>query len=145
MRSQREDHVVVIRLIKEWSMTPFDIVRSYIGMTEGPGPADNPKILEMYVSVRHWLEKAGIRSTRNLDVAYGVSTRGLLTYWRGTRSRREALLPETADSSFTRSVCLRQFRECPVFFCVTRHLVTAAQRRSREARQPERVIKLAHH
>ena len=64
-------------------MTPFDIARSYIGTTEGPGPADNPKILEMYASVGHthvehdsvaWcaafighcLERAGIRSTRKL-------------------------------------------------------------------------------
>ena len=65
-------------------MTPFDIARSYIGTTEGPGPADNPIILEMYASVGHdwvehdsvaWcaafvghcLEKAGIRSTRRLN------------------------------------------------------------------------------
>ena len=64
-------------------MTPFDIARGYIGMTEGPGPVDNPKILEMYASVGHdwvehdsvaWcaafvghcLERAGIRSTRKL-------------------------------------------------------------------------------
>lgn len=64
-------------------MTPYDIARGYIGLTEGPGPADNPKILEMYTSVGHdwvehdavaWcaafvghcLEKAGIRSTRKL-------------------------------------------------------------------------------
>ena len=25
-------------------MTPFNIARSYIGTTEGPGPADNPVI-----------------------------------------------------------------------------------------------------
>ena len=64
-------------------MTPFEIARSYIGTTEGPGPADNPVILEMYASVGHdwvehdsvaWcaafvghcLERAGIRSTRKL-------------------------------------------------------------------------------
>jgi len=64
-------------------MTPFDIARSYIGTTEGLGPADNPAILEMYASVGHdwvehdsvaWcaafvghcLEQAGIRSTRKL-------------------------------------------------------------------------------
>ena len=64
-------------------MTPFDIARSYIGTTEGPGPADNPLIIEMYESVGHdwvehdsvaWcaafvghcLEKAGMRSTRKL-------------------------------------------------------------------------------
>lgn len=64
-------------------MTPFDIARSYVGTTEGPGPADNPVIMEMYASVGHdwvehdsvaWcaafvghcLEKAGIKSTRKL-------------------------------------------------------------------------------
>ena len=64
-------------------MTPFDIARSYIGLSEGPGPADNPIIMEMYASVGHdwvehdsvaWcaafvghcLERAGIRSTRKL-------------------------------------------------------------------------------
>jgi len=64
-------------------MTPFDIARSYIGTTEGPGPADNPIIMEMYASIGHdwvehdsvaWcaafvghcLEQAGIRSTRKL-------------------------------------------------------------------------------
>ena len=64
-------------------MTPFDIARSYNGTTEGPGPADNPVIMEMYASVGHdwvehdsvaWcaafvghcLERAGIRSTRKL-------------------------------------------------------------------------------
>jgi uncharacterized protein (TIGR02594 family) len=64
-------------------MTPFDIARSYIGTSEGPGPADNPVIMEMYASVGHdwvehdsvaWcaafvghcLERAGIQSTRKL-------------------------------------------------------------------------------
>ena len=64
-------------------MTPFDLAQSYIGTTEGPGPADNPVIMEMYASVGHdwvehdsvaWcaafvghcLERAGIRSTRKL-------------------------------------------------------------------------------
>ena len=64
-------------------MTPFDIARSYIGTTEGPGPADNPVIMEMYASVGHdWVEhdsvawcaafighcveQAGIKSTRKL-------------------------------------------------------------------------------
>jgi len=64
-------------------MTPYDIARSYIGTTEGPGPADNPVIMEMYASVGHdwvehdsvaWcaafvghcLERAGIQSTRKL-------------------------------------------------------------------------------
>ncbi len=64
-------------------MTPFDIARSYIGTTEGPGPADNPVIMEMYASVGqthvehdsvawcaafvgHCLERAGFRSTRKL-------------------------------------------------------------------------------
>jgi len=65
-------------------MTPYDIAKSYIGMTEGAGPTDNPKIMEMYASVGqahvehddvawcaafvgHCLEKAGIRSTRRLN------------------------------------------------------------------------------
>ena len=65
-------------------MTPFDIAQSYIGTTEGPGPADNPVILEMYASVGqdwvehddvawcaafvgHCFERAGIRSTRKLN------------------------------------------------------------------------------
>lgn len=64
-------------------MTPFDIARSYIGTPEGPGPENNPVIMEMYASVGHdwvehdsvaWcaafvghcLEKSGIRSTRKL-------------------------------------------------------------------------------
>ena len=64
-------------------MTPFDIAQSYIGTTEGPGPADNPVIMAMYASIGHdwvehdsvaWcaafvghcLERAGIRSTRKL-------------------------------------------------------------------------------
>ena len=64
-------------------MTPFDLAQSYIGTTEGPGPADNPVIIEMYASIGHdwvehdsvaWcaafvghcLERAGIRSTRKL-------------------------------------------------------------------------------
>lgn len=64
-------------------MTPYDIARSYIGTTEGPGPADNTRILEMYASVGyshiehddvawcaafvgHCLEQSGIRSTRKL-------------------------------------------------------------------------------
>lgn len=64
-------------------MTPFDTARSYIGTTEGPGPDNNPVIMEMYASVGHdwvehdsvaWcaafvghcLERAGIRSTRKL-------------------------------------------------------------------------------
>ncbi|KGL00965.1 TIGR02594 family protein [Thalassobacter sp. 16PALIMAR09] len=64
-------------------MKPFDIARSYIGTTEGLGPADNPVIMEMYASVGHdWVEhdsvawcaafighcfeRAGIRSTRKL-------------------------------------------------------------------------------
>ena len=64
-------------------MTPFEIARGYIGTTEGPGPANNPTVMEMYASVGHdwvehdsvaWcaafvghcLEQAGIRSTRKL-------------------------------------------------------------------------------
>lgn len=75
-------------------MTPFDIAQSYIGTTEGPGPEDNPVILEMYASVGqnwvehddvawcaafvgHCLERAGIRSTRKLNARsyldWGVS------------------------------------------------------------------------
>ncbi|WCE71594.1 TIGR02594 family protein [Sulfitobacter faviae] len=65
-------------------MTPFEIAQSYIGTTEGPGPEDNPAIMDMYASVGHdwvehdsvaWcaafvghcLEKAGLRSTRRLN------------------------------------------------------------------------------
>lgn len=65
-------------------MTPYDIAQGYIGTTEAPGAADNPKILAMYASigqdwvehdevawcaafVGHCLEKAGIRSTRKLN------------------------------------------------------------------------------
>ena len=64
-------------------MTPFDIAKTYIGTAEGPGPENNPAIMEMYASVGHdwvehdsvaWcaafvghcLEKAGLRSTRKL-------------------------------------------------------------------------------
>ena len=64
-------------------MTPFEIARGYIGTTEGPGPENNPEIMAMYASVGHdwvehdsvaWcaafvghcLERAGIRSTRQL-------------------------------------------------------------------------------
>ncbi len=65
-------------------MTPFEIAQGYIGTTEGPGPEDNPAIMEMYASVGHdwvehdsvaWcaafvghcLEKAGLNSTRRLN------------------------------------------------------------------------------
>lgn len=65
-------------------MTPFDIAQGYIGTTEGPGPEDNPAIMDMYASVGHdwvehdsvaWcaafvghcLEKVGLRSTRRLN------------------------------------------------------------------------------
>jgi uncharacterized protein (TIGR02594 family) len=65
-------------------MTPYEIAQGYIGTTEGPGPEDNPAIVEMYASVGHdwvehdsvaWcaafvghcLEKAGLRSTRRLN------------------------------------------------------------------------------
>ncbi len=64
-------------------MTPYEIAQTYIGTTEGPGPENNPVIMEMYASVGHdwvehdavaWcaafvghcLETAGIRSTRKL-------------------------------------------------------------------------------
>jgi uncharacterized protein (TIGR02594 family) len=74
-------------------MTPFEIAQSYIGTTEGPGPEDNPVVMEMYASVGHdwvehdsvaWcaafvghcLEKAGLRSTRRLNarsyLAWGI-------------------------------------------------------------------------
>ena len=65
-------------------MTPFEIAKTYIGTVEGPGPADNPVVMEMYASVGHdwvehdsvaWcaafvghcLERAGLRSTRKLN------------------------------------------------------------------------------
>lgn len=64
-------------------MTPFEIARGYIGTVEGPGPENNPVIMEMYASVGHdwvehdsvaWcaafvghcIERAGLRSTRKL-------------------------------------------------------------------------------
>ena len=64
-------------------MTPFDIAKTYIGTAEGPGPENNPVVMEMYTSVGHdwvehdsvaWcaafvghcIEKAGLRSTRKL-------------------------------------------------------------------------------
>jgi uncharacterized protein (TIGR02594 family) len=68
---------------KDHHMTPYEIAQTYIGTTEGPGPENNPAIMEMYASVGHdwvehdsvaWcatfvghcLETAGIRSTRKL-------------------------------------------------------------------------------
>ncbi|SDB57476.1 C40 family peptidase [Bauldia litoralis] len=65
-------------------MTPFQIAKTYLGTREVTGPADNPRIMAMYASVGHdwvehdevaWcaafvghcLEKAGIRSTRQLN------------------------------------------------------------------------------
>ena len=65
-------------------MTPFDIAKTYIGTVEGPGPENNPAVMEMYASVGHdwvehdsvaWcaafvghcLERAGLRSTRRLN------------------------------------------------------------------------------
>ena len=64
-------------------MTPYEIARGYIGTVEGPGPENNPVIMEMYASVGHdwvehdsvaWcaafvghcIERAGLRSTRKL-------------------------------------------------------------------------------
>ena len=64
-------------------MTPFEIAKTYIGTVEGPGPENNPVVMEMYASVGHdWVEhdsvawcaafvghcveKAGLRSTRKL-------------------------------------------------------------------------------
>ncbi len=68
----------------EGSMTPYAIAQTYIGTTEGPGPANNPVIIEMYSTVGHewvehdvvaWcaayvghcIERAGLRSTRKLN------------------------------------------------------------------------------
>jgi hypothetical protein len=62
-------------------MTPILFAKSYLGTKEFEGPADNPKIMEMYKSVGHdwvehdevaWcaafvgqcLEKAGLRPVR---------------------------------------------------------------------------------
>lgn len=64
-------------------MTPYEIALGYIGTTEGAGPENNPVIMDMYASVGHdwvehdsvaWcaafvghcLERAGLRSTRQL-------------------------------------------------------------------------------
>lgn len=64
-------------------MTPYDIAKTYIGTVEGPGPENNPAVMEMYATVGHdwvehdsvaWcaafvghcLERAGLRSTRQL-------------------------------------------------------------------------------
>jgi uncharacterized protein (TIGR02594 family) len=68
----------------EGRMTPYAIAQTYIGTTEGPGPANNPVIIEMYSTVGHewvehdvvaWcaayvghcIERAGLRSTRKLN------------------------------------------------------------------------------
>ncbi|MFA8388315.1 MAG: TIGR02594 family protein [Pelagibaca sp.] len=65
-------------------MSPYAIAQTYIGITEGSGPEDNPTIREIYASVGHdwvehdtvaWcaafvghcLERAGMRSTRRLN------------------------------------------------------------------------------
>lgn len=65
-------------------MSPYAIAQSYIGITEGLGPEDNPIVMEMYASVGHdwvehdtvaWsaafvghcLERAGLRSSRKLN------------------------------------------------------------------------------
>lgn len=64
-------------------MTAFEIAKTYIGTVEGPGPENNPVVMDMYASVGHdwvehdsvaWcaafvghcLEGAGLRSTRKL-------------------------------------------------------------------------------
>lgn len=64
-------------------MTPYEIAKTYVGTTEGPGPLDNPVVMAMYASVGHgqiehdsvaWcaafvghcLQQAGLRSTRKL-------------------------------------------------------------------------------
>ena len=66
-------------------MTPVLFAKSYLGTKEFEGPADNPKIMEMYRSVGHdwvehdevaWcaafvghcLERSGLRSSRNTEV-----------------------------------------------------------------------------
>jgi uncharacterized protein (TIGR02594 family) len=68
----------------ETRMTPYAIAVSYLGTIEGPGPENNPVIVEMYSTVGHdwvehdsvaWcaafvghcLERAGLRSTRKLN------------------------------------------------------------------------------
>jgi len=68
----------------EGRMTPYDIAKTYIGTVEGPGPANNPVVIEMYATVGHdwvehdavaWcaayvghcIERAGLRSTRKLN------------------------------------------------------------------------------
>lgn len=65
-------------------MTPYAIAQTYIGTAEGPGPANNPVVMEMYSTVGHdwvehdsvaWcaafaghcIERAGLRSTRKLN------------------------------------------------------------------------------
>lgn len=95
-------------------MTPFEIAQSYIGTTEGPGPEDNPAVMEMYASVGHdwvehdsvaWcaafvghcLEKAALRSTRRLNarsyLAWGIpmdladaQTGDIVIFSRGSKS-----------------------------------------------------------
>ena len=64
--------------------TPLETARSYLGTKEVTGPADNPKIMEMYRTigqdwvehdemawcaafVGHCLERSGISSTRKLN------------------------------------------------------------------------------
>jgi len=65
-------------------MTPYDLAKTYIGTVEGPGPENNPVVMEMYTTVGHdwvdhdsvaWcaafvghcIERAGLRSTRRLN------------------------------------------------------------------------------
>ena len=65
-------------------MTPYEIAKTYIGTTEGPGPQNNPVIVQMYATVGqdwvehdsvawcaafvgHCVESAGLRSTRKLN------------------------------------------------------------------------------
>ena len=65
-------------------MTPYEIAKTYIGTTEGPGPQNNPVIVQMYATVGqdwvehdsvawcaafvgHCVERAGLRSTRKLN------------------------------------------------------------------------------
>lgn len=94
-------------------MTPFEIAETYIGTVEGPGPEDNPVIMEMYATVGHdwvehdavaWcaafvghcIERADLRSTRRLNARsyldWGVPVEledaregDIVVFWRGSR------------------------------------------------------------
>ncbi|WP_412506671.1 TIGR02594 family protein [Roseovarius sp. SYSU LYC5161] len=94
-------------------MTPFEIAETYIGTVEGPGPENNPVVMEMYSTVGHdwvehdavaWcaafvghcIERAGLRSTRRLNARsyldWGVPVEledaregDIVVFWRGSR------------------------------------------------------------